>query len=61
MFRFACRADHVGAAGFRDLDCEVSDSAGRRVDQDALVLLEVGGADEGLPGGQPRERNRGRT
>jgi hypothetical protein len=48
-------ADDVGAAGLGDLDGEMADAAGRRVDEDTLPGLDIGGVDERLVGGQRGE------
>lgn len=45
-------ADDVGAAGLGYLDGEMADAAGRRVDQDALSWLDVGGVHECLVRGE---------
>src|SRR5262249_49505963 len=49
-------ADDVRAAGFGDLYGQVTNAAGRGVDEHALAGLDTGGVDEGLPPGQPRPR-----
>ena len=53
-------ADHVGAAGLGDLDCEVADAAGGRMDEDPVALSHLGGIDQRLPGGEAGEREAAR-
>ena len=49
-------ADDVRAAGLGDLYGEMADAAGRRVDEDPLPGLDVGGVDQCLVGGESGER-----
>lgn len=50
-------ADHVRAARFRDLHREVADAARRGMDQHPLPLLHIRRIDQGLPGGERRQRD----
>ena len=42
--------------GFRDLHREMSDTSGGTVDQHATVLVDATRINEGLPGGEPGQR-----
>ena len=53
-------ADDVRAARLGDLHGEVADAAGGGVDQHPLPRPDVGGVDQGLPGGERGQRQRGR-
>ena len=51
------RAEHVRTPRLGDLYGEMSDSARRGEDEDALTRLHVRGLDQRLPGREPRERD----